>query len=81
VNVWRAAQRNTGSMRPVSVASNEVHLVVEGEAASAYRASAAFAASLEGLALGFLDMAQPRPVFLEVELALDRDPLVLICRF
>jgi hypothetical protein len=81
VHVWRAAQRNSGTLRACSVASNEVHLLVDGEVASAYRASPALAASLEGLALGFLDMAQPRPVFLEVELATARDPLALVCRF
>jgi hypothetical protein len=81
VHVWRSAQRNTGSMRVQAISEKEVHIVIEGVVARTYRGSTALAASLEGLVLGFLDLAQPRPLFLEVELSAEADPLALICRF
>jgi hypothetical protein len=81
VHVWRAAVRNVGSVKPVDVRPGEVHLVVEGPAAAAYKRSPAQAAAFEGLALGVLDLSQPRPVFVEVELAARRDPVALVCRF
>jgi hypothetical protein len=81
VHVWRAAVRNVGTLKPVDVRPGEVHLVVEGPAAEAYRRSPALAASFEGLALGVLDLSQPRPVFVEVELVARRDPVALVCRF
>jgi hypothetical protein len=79
--LWRTAHRNAGSVRATAVSDDEVHLVMEGRAADVYRASPAFAAFFEGMALGFLDLAQPRPVFVEVELMPKREPLVLMCRF
>jgi hypothetical protein len=81
VHVWRAAVRNVGTLKPVDVRPGEVHLVVEGPAAESYRRSPALAAAFEGLALGVLDLSQPRPVFVEVELVARRDPVALVCRF
>jgi hypothetical protein len=81
VHVWRAALRNAGGLRAVDVLPGEVHLVIEGPAAAAYRGSQALSATLEGLALGVLDLAQPRPVFVEVELSPRREPTSLVCRF
>jgi hypothetical protein len=81
VHVWRAALRNAGTLRPVDVRPGEVHLVVEGPLALEYRRSPALSAALEGLALGVLDLAQPRPVFVEAELSPRREPTSLVCRF
>ena len=81
VHVWRAALRHAGSMRHQPVRPGEVHLVIEGPLEQAYRQSPALAAELEGLALSALDYAQPRPVFVEVELHAERQPVALVCSF
>lgn len=81
VHVFRAALRSAGQLRAVDVRPGELHLVVEGPAALLARSSAAFGVSLEGLALGFMDLAQPRPTLIEVELATKREPLSVICKW
>lgn len=81
VHVWRAALRNAGSVRHMPVSEREVHLVIEGPLESAYRASSALAVELEGLAFSLLDAAQPRPVFVEVELQRQRAQVALVCSF
>lgn len=81
VHVFRAALRNAGQLKAVEVRPGELHLIVEGHAAQCARDSQAFGVSLEGLALGFLDLAQPRPMLVEVELASKREPLSLICKW
>lgn len=81
VHVWRAALRNAGRVRHLPVRAGEVHLVIEGPLERAYRESPALAAELEGLAFSLLDSAQPRPVFVEVELCSKRAPVALVCNF
>ncbi len=82
VHVWRAAFRNAGTLRAVDVRPGEVHLVLdEGPLALEYCRSSALSASLEGLALGVLDLAQPRPVFVEADFWPRREPTSLVCRF
>lgn len=81
VHVWRAALRGSGTMRHLRVRPDEVHLVIEGPLSSTYRASPAFCAQLEGLAFSLLDFAQPRPVFVEVEMRPERAPVSLVCKF
>jgi hypothetical protein len=81
VHVLRAALRNAGSVRAVDVLPGEVHLVIDEPLATFYRNSPALSAALEGLALGVLDLAQPRPVFVEAELSPRREPTSLVCRF
>lgn len=81
VHIFKAALRCSGQLRAVDVRPGELHLIVEGPAALQARSSAAFGASLEGLALGFMDLAQPRPTLIEVELAILREPLPLICKW
>jgi hypothetical protein len=81
VHVWRAALRNAGSVRPLPVRSGEVHVVIEGPLEQAYRVSPAMAAELEGLAFSLLDSAQPRPVFVEVELRSRAATVALVCSF
>ncbi len=81
VHVFRAALRCAGQLRAVDVCPGELHLVVEGPAAALARSSAAFGVSLEGLALGFMDLAQPRPTLIEVELATRREPLSVVCKW
>jgi len=81
VHVFRAAVRSAGRLQHQAVGPGEVHLVVEGPLADAYRDSAALATELEGLAFSLLDYAQPRPVFVEVELRRTREPVALVCSF
>ena len=81
VHVWRAAFRNAGSLRAVDVRPGEVHLVIDGPLSAVHLRSPALSASLEGLALGVLDLAQPRPVFVEAELWSRRVPPSVVCRF
>lgn len=81
VQAWRTAQRNVGTIVLHSVGAGEVHLALEGPRVGVYGRSAAMAASLEGLALGFLDSAHPRPVFVEVELQTRGQAPTLVCRF
>lgn len=81
VHVWRAALRNAGRVRHELVREGEVHLLIEGPLESAYRASPALSAELEGLAFSLLDSAQPRPMFIEVELCRERAPIALVCNF
>lgn len=81
VHVFRAALRCGGQLRAIDVRPGELHLLVEGPAAALARSSGAFGVSLEGLALGFMDLAQPRPTLVEVELALARDPLAVVCKW
>ena len=81
VHIFRAALRSSGQLRAVDVRPGELHLIVEGPAAVQARSSKAFGAALEGLALGFMDLAQPRPTLIEVELATGREPLSLICKW
>ncbi len=81
VHVWRAALRHAGRVRHLPVRAGEVHLVIEGPLEQAYRSSPALAVELEGLAFALLDSAQPRPVFVEVELRRERTPVALVCNF
>lgn len=81
VHVWRAALRRAGRVRHSAVRPGEVHLMVEGPLADSYRRSPALAAELEGLAFSLLDAAQPRPVFVEIELRREQSPLALVCSF
>lgn len=81
VHVWRASLRNAGRLHHQTVHHDEVHLLIEGPLESAYRASPALSAQLEGLAFSLIDSAQPRPVFVEVELRRDRGPIALVCQF
>jgi hypothetical protein len=81
VHVWRAACRNAGSLRAVDVRPGEVHLVIEGPLTDTFARSPGLSASLEGLALGVLDLAQPRPVFVEADLWPRREPPSVVCRF
>jgi len=81
VHVFRAALRNAGSVRHLPISAREVHLLIEGPLEQAYRASPALAVELEGLAFSLLDSAQPRPVFIEVELRSERVPVALVCSF
>jgi len=81
VHIFRAALRNAGQLRAVEIRPCELHLIVEGHAAICARSSQAFGVSLEGLALGFMDLAQPRPTLIEVELAPKREPLALVCKW
>ncbi len=79
VHVWRAALRNAGRVRLQPVRAGEVHLLIEGPLEAAYRTSPALASELEGMAFSLLDSAQPRPMFVEVEL--DRERPALVCSF
>ncbi len=81
VHVFRAALRCAGQLRAVDVRPGELHLLVEGPAAVQARTSTAFGASLEGLALGFMDLVQPRPMLIEVELSIAREPLSIVCKW
>jgi hypothetical protein len=81
VHVFRASLRHAGRARHVPVSAHEVHVLIEGPLERAYRASPALAVELEGLAFSLLDSAQPRPVFIEVELRSERAPVALICSF
>jgi hypothetical protein len=81
IHVWRAALRHAGKVRHLPVREGEVHLVIEGPLEAAYRSSRALAAELEGLAFSLLDSAQPRPMFVEVELRADRPQVELVCSF
>ncbi|MET0340426.1 MAG: hypothetical protein ABW252_05460 [Polyangiales bacterium] len=81
VHVFRAALRSAGRLSHQPVRPGEVHLVVEGPLAEAYRRSPALGAELEGLTFSLLDYAQPRPVFVEVELRRTREPVALVCSF
>jgi hypothetical protein len=81
VHVFRAALRHAGKVRHLPISAREVHLLIEGPLERAYRSSPALAVELEGLAFSLLDSAQPRPVFIEVELRAERAPVALICSF
>lgn len=81
VHVWRAALRHAGHVRHLPVRPGEVQLLVEGPLEQAYRTSRALSTELEGLALSLLDYAQPRPIFVEVELHSERQPVALVCSF
>ena len=81
VHVWRAALRHAGRVRHLPITAGEVHVVIEGPLEQAYRTSPALAVELEGLAFSLLDSAQPRPVFVEVELRRERTPIALVCSF
>ncbi|MDB4990314.1 MAG: hypothetical protein JWN04_5492 [Myxococcaceae bacterium] len=81
VHVWRAALRNAGRVRHLPVRTGEVHLIIEGPLEAAYRGSPALATELEGLAFSLLDSAQPRPVFVEVELRSKQATVALVCSF
>jgi hypothetical protein len=81
VHVWRAALRNAGRVHHLPVREGEVHLLIEGPLERIYRQSPALGAELEGMAFSLLDSAQPRPMFIEVELRTQQSPIALVCTF
>jgi hypothetical protein len=77
----RAGLRNADVPLVRGMGSAEAHVIVRGALLLPLRSSLALRAAFEGLLLGLLDLARPRPMLPEVEFAFGRDELCAICHF
>lgn len=79
--LWRAALRHAEPPEVLLVAANEVHVLFAGPIARAVRSCEALSVSLEGVLLGLLDLASPRPLLSDVELQRAAGGVRAVCRF
>lgn len=79
--LFRAGLRNVEVPLVRGMGGSEAHVMVRGALLSPLRSSPALRSAFEGLLLGLLDLARPRPMLPEVELAFGRDELCAVCTF
>lgn len=79
--LFRAGLRNVEVPRVRGIGASEAHVRLRGTLFAPLRDSEALRAAFEGLLLGLLDLARPRPMLPEVELMFERDELCAVCRF
>jgi hypothetical protein len=79
--LFRAGLRHVDVPIVRGVGAAQAHVLVRGALFSSLRGSAALRVAFEGLLLGLLDLARPRPMLPEVELFFARDELCAVCRF
>jgi hypothetical protein len=79
--LFRAGLRNAEVPLVRAMGDSEAHVLVRGALLPPLRSSLALRAAFEGLLLGLLDLARPRPMLPEVEIAFGREELCAVCHF
>lgn len=79
--LFRAGLRNAEAPLVRRVDDTQVSVRIRGALLASLRVSPALCAALEGVLLGLLDLARPRPSWPEVQLSFDRDELRAACHF
>jgi hypothetical protein len=79
--LFRAGLRNAEVPLVRGVGASEAHVLVRGALLAPLRGSLPLRAAFEGLLLGLLDLARPRPMLAEVEIAFGREELCAVCHF
>lgn len=79
--LFRAGLRNVEVPLVRGLGNSEAHVLVRGTLLLPLAGSHALRAAFEGLLLGLLDLARPRPMLPEVELRFDSDALCAVCHF
>ena len=79
--LFRAGLRNAEAPLVRRVDDAHVSVQIRGALLASLRASPALCAALEGVLLGLLDLARPRPSWPEVELSFGGDELRAACHF